>query len=58
MIVYRVIFGLFWGTWGQPGPLLFAIIFGIALIVLYPRRGELMPSPGMMSDSKPMAAAR
>src|ERR1700694_1788976 len=58
VIVYRVIFGLFWGTWGQPAPLLLAIVFGLALIFLYPRRSELMPSAGMMSDSKPMAPAR
>jgi hypothetical protein len=50
VIVYRVIFGLFWGTWGQPAPLLLAIIFGLALIFLYPRRSELLPSPGMMTD--------
>ena len=50
VIVYRVIFGLFWGTWGQPAPLVIAIVFGVALVALYPRRGELMPSPGMMTD--------
>jgi hypothetical protein len=60
VIVYRVIFGLFWGTWGQPAPLVLAILFGLALIFLYPRRSELMPSSGMMTDgpAKPMAASR
>jgi uncharacterized membrane protein (UPF0136 family) len=60
VIVYRVIFGIFWGTWGQPAPLVLAILFGLALIFLYPRRSELMPSPGMMTDgpAKPMAAPR
>lgn len=42
-VVYRIVFGIFWGTWGTGVPTLIAIIFAIALIVLYPRRGELMP---------------
>lgn len=59
VIVYRVIFGLFWGTWGQLAPLVLAIVFGLALIFLYPRRSELMPTPGMMTDGptgRPLAA--
>jgi hypothetical protein len=51
-IIYRVVFGIFWGTWGTGVPSLFAIIFAIVLIVLYPRRGELMPH----ADAKPAAA--
>ena len=43
VVVYRLVFGIFWGTWGPGLPILMAIIFGIALIVLYPRRGELLP---------------
>lgn len=42
-VIYRIVFGLFWGTWGTGVPTLLAIIFAIALIVLYPRRGELVP---------------
>jgi hypothetical protein len=57
VIVYRVIFGIFWGTFGQPAPLVIAIVFGIALIVLYPRRGELMPHSGMMSSSAKAGAS-
>lgn len=58
VIVYRVIFGLAWGTWGQPAPLVLAIVFGLALIFLYPRRSELMPSAGMITEgpSRPAAA--
>jgi len=58
VVVYRIIFGLAWGTWGQPAPLVLAIVFGLALIFLYPRRGELMPSSGSMTDSpvRPVAA--
>ena len=51
VVVYRVIFGVFWGTFGQAAPLTIAIVFGIALIVLYPRRGELVPHSGMAADS-------
>jgi len=50
LIVYRIVFGIFWGTWGTPAPLAIAIIFGVALIILYPRRGELMPHSGSMAD--------
>ena len=42
-VVYRIVFGIFWGTWGTGLPTVVAILFGIALVVLYPRRGELMP---------------
>ena len=58
VIVYRIIFGLAWGTWGQPAPLVLAILFGLALIFLYPRRSELMPSTSMTSEgpSRPAAA--
>jgi len=52
-IVYRIVFGIFWGTWGTGVPSLLAIIFGIVLVVLYPRRGELMPH----ADAKPAVAA-
>lgn len=59
VIVYRIIFGLFWGTWGQPGPLFLAILFGIAMVLLYPRRGELMPHPGDVSaETRSPAGAR
>jgi hypothetical protein len=60
VIIYRLIFGLFWGTWAQPAALVLAILFGLAIIFLYPRRSELLPSPGMMTDgpSKPMATTR
>jgi len=51
LIVYRIVFGIFWGTWGTPAPLVIAVVFGIALILLYPRRGELMPHSGSMSDA-------
>jgi len=50
LIVYRIVFGIFWGTWGEPAPLVIAIVFGVALAVLYPRRGELMPHSGSMAD--------
>ena len=43
-VLYRIIFGIGLGTWGEPAPILLAIIFGVALVLLYPRRGELMPS--------------
>ena len=58
VIVYRIIFGLAWGTWGQPAPLVLAILFGLTLIFLYPRRSELMPSTSMASEgpSRPAAA--
>ena len=58
VIVYRIIFGLAWGTWGQPAPLVLAILFGLTLIFLYPRRSELMPSKSMISEgpSRPAAA--
>jgi peptidoglycan/LPS O-acetylase OafA/YrhL len=58
VIVYRIIFGLAWGTWGQPAPLVLAILFGLTLIFLYPRRSELMPSTSMTSEgpSRPAAA--
>jgi hypothetical protein len=42
-VVYRIVFGIFWGTWGTGVPTVLAIIFAIVLIALYPRRGELMP---------------
>jgi hypothetical protein len=60
VIIYRVIFGIFWGTWAQPAALVLAILFGLAIIFLYPRRSELLPSPGMMTDgpSKPMVTTR
>ena len=57
VIVYRIVFGLFWGTWGQPAPLVLAILFGLALVFLYPRRSELMPSPGIMTDGPATPAA-
>jgi hypothetical protein len=57
VVVYRVIFGLAWGTWGQPAPLVLAIIFGLTLVFLYPRRSELMPSSGAMTDSPVRPAA-
>ena len=44
VVVYRIVFGIFWGTWGPGLPIVIAIIFGAALILLYPRRRELMPS--------------
>jgi hypothetical protein len=50
LIVYRIIFGIFWGTWGQPAPLVLAILFSLALIFLYPRRGELVPH-GSVADA-------
>ncbi|HEY8759994.1 MAG TPA: hypothetical protein VIP52_03705 [Candidatus Dormibacteraeota bacterium] len=58
VVVYRIIFGLAWGTWGQPAPLVLAIIFGLVLIFLYPRRSELMPTSGAMTDSpvRPVAS--
>lgn len=42
-IVYRIVFGIFWGTWGTGVPSVLAILFAIALIACYPHRGELMP---------------
>jgi len=50
LVVYRIVFGLFWGTWGQLAPLVIAIVFGVALIILFPRRGELMPHQGSVAD--------
>jgi hypothetical protein len=50
LIVYRIVFGIFWGTWGEPAPLVIAIVFGVALAVLYPRRGDLIPHSGSMAD--------
>ena len=43
VIVYRLVFGLFYGAWGPGVPIVIAVIFGIALVALYPRRGDLMP---------------
>lgn len=51
VVIYRIVFGIFWGTFGQPAPLAIAIVFGIALVVLYPRRGELMPHSGRAIDT-------
>lgn len=56
VIVYRIVFGIFWGTWGQPAPLVIAIVFGLALFFLYPRREELMPHSGSVAD-EPRARA-
>jgi hypothetical protein len=53
-IVYRIVFGIFWGTWGTGVPVVMAIIFAVALIVLYPRRGDLMPA----NDFAAKASAR
>jgi hypothetical protein len=55
-VVYRIVFGLVWGTWGPGLPIVLAIIFAIALIVLYPNRGRLMPTRA--EDSTAPAAAR
>jgi hypothetical protein len=55
-IVYRVIFGLFWGAWGTGVPMVLAVIFGIVLVVLYPRRGELMPHSGTTETTAPAGA--
>src|ERR1700730_18058940 len=58
VIVYRIIFGLAWGTWGQPAPLVLAILFRLALILLYPLSSELVPSTRIASEgpSRPAAA--
>lgn len=55
VIVYRVVFGMFWGTFGTGVPMVMAIIFGIALIVLYPTRGDLMPHSGTVAEDLPDA---
>lgn len=57
VLVYRVIFGIFWGTWGQPAPLAIAIVFGIALFVLYPNRSQLMPHAGSIAAEPKTAGA-
>lgn len=57
VIVYRVVFGIFWGTWGEPAPLAIAIVFGIALFVLFPNRSALMPHAGTMADGPKTAGA-
>src|SRR5438270_13502466 len=50
LFVYRIVFGIFWGTWRGPAPLVIAIVFCVALAVLYPRRGDLLPHSGSMAD--------
>jgi len=55
-VIYRIVFGLFWGTWGTGVPMLLAIIFGIVLVVLYPRRGELMPHADSVETTTPAHA--
>jgi peptidoglycan/LPS O-acetylase OafA/YrhL len=50
LVAYRIVFGIFWGTWGTPAPLVIAIVFGVALILLYPRRGDLLPHSGSLAD--------
>jgi hypothetical protein len=37
-------------------PMVLAVIFGIVLVVLYPRRGELMPHSGTTETTAPAGA--
>jgi hypothetical protein len=50
LLAYRIVFGIFWGTWGTPAAIVIAIVFGVTLIALYPRRGDLLPHSGSMAN--------
>jgi peptidoglycan/LPS O-acetylase OafA/YrhL len=56
LVAYRFIFALAWGLHVSYAALLIGVLFGAALIVLYPHRGELMPRRGGASD-RPTAGA-
>ncbi|GAC1615437.1 MAG: hypothetical protein NVS9B1_25210 [Candidatus Dormibacteraceae bacterium] len=58
LIVYRIVFAVFVGTGIEPGPIVIGIVFAVALIVLYPRRGDLMPaSDHTTTDHRPVPTA-
>ncbi len=46
LIAYRVVFAIAWGLGPSLSALVIGVLFGAALIILYPRRGELMPHRG------------
>jgi peptidoglycan/LPS O-acetylase OafA/YrhL len=48
LVVYQIVFGIFVGTPYKLAPLVLGIVISILCIVLYPKRGELMPAPGMI----------
>jgi len=50
LIAYRVVFALAWGLHISVAALVIGVLFGAALIVLYPRRGELLPHRGRLND--------
>ena len=49
LIVFQIVFGVFAGTPYKLAPLVLGIIVSVLCVVLYPNRGELLPSPGMMA---------
>ena len=56
LIAYRVVFALAWGLPVSWSALVIGVLFGAALVILYPRRGELMPHRGSMHDSPTVGA--
>jgi len=58
LIVYRIVFAVFVGTGIEPAPIVIGIVFAVALIVLYPRRGDLMPAGDhTTTDHRPVPTA-
>ena len=51
LIVFQIVFGIFVGTPYKLAPLVLGIVVSILCIVLYPRRGDLMPAPGMIDHT-------
>jgi peptidoglycan/LPS O-acetylase OafA/YrhL len=52
VFIYEIVFGIFWGTGPQISALVVAAVFGIAVAILYPNSGDLLPHPGTMASAK------
>lgn len=52
VFIYEIVFGIFWGTGPQISALVIAAVFGIAVAVLYPKSGDLLPHSGSMASAK------
>ena len=52
LIVFQIVFGIFVGTPYKLAPLVLGIIVSVLCVVLYPNRGELMPTAGMMARDR------
>lgn len=52
VFIYEIVFGIFWGAGPQISALVIAAVFGIAVAVLYPNSGDLLPHPGTMANAR------